>query len=138
MAERIIRLGASAVDEERLLQKLDALKKDVVEYAVKYESWFDCAFKIPFEHQNDRPREGQVLTLVSDNSVLFPLIDGLANQPNSSEEFMRLVENHGLEYEKDIHGSMIGSFGVCGMARRDILIGLTRSNLIGIRYLLAC
>jgi restriction system protein len=83
MGEQIVRLGASEVDEERLLHKLDALKKDIVEYAVKYESWFDCSFKIPFEHQNDRPREGQVLNALFATTSRF--------QPKS-QMFARTVE----------------------------------------------
>jgi hypothetical protein len=102
----IPRLGTQAVDEAHLARKLDGLKRDIIKFARKHHLWTDSHFHVPFIHQTDQPKRGEVLLLTSEGP-LFRIFEGGMDIPGLEEGFDRILAKYGFWGELENHFTMV-------------------------------
>ena len=89
--------------EEELTFELNKLKSRIEEWARQKELWEGAAFKMPFEHRNEAPSEGEILLLTFDGALHSMFAGGHEEWDRLEEEFRGIVESSGFECELADH-----------------------------------
>lgn len=89
--------------DSALTAELETVKAAIVAWATKHGLWYDAGFKIPFEHRNEAPREGEVLYMHFDgplHSVFNPESDWA---DELGDEFRIMLDGMGFWCELEDH-----------------------------------
>jgi hypothetical protein len=106
-ATSTVHIGNRAIDEQKLDERLNFVRRTIKTWAARRQLWHDAAFLTPYVHRNECPRRGDVLLL----SIEGPLyrIFGLGDNPQASKyegQFSALLDTLGFEYEMEDHITM--------------------------------
>lgn len=116
-------MGLISIDERRLNAELEALRLAIISWAKKHHLWHDAQFKIPFQHNKDRPRAGEIMLLTFDGP-LYSLFNGHFDSSKLENQFYKLIKRHGFYYELEDHTTM--NFICLDEARADQYLKLQR------------
>ena len=102
-----VQLGSTGIDEHRLLNDLAELRRAIEVWARRRRLWSDAWFHVPFLHRDECPRYGDVLLLTYEGPLYN--VFGQPEHPNAGryyDEFSKLLEARGFEFESEDHISM--------------------------------
>lgn len=89
--------------DQELTTELEDVKSRIVDWAQKHGLWYDAGFKLPFEHRNEAPREGEVLYLCFDGPLHSVFNPDHEEWDRLEEEFRSVLSTVGYECELEDH-----------------------------------